>query len=224
MGVIDNGSHSFLRTNRLETSVHRAQCTKGYQNVFSPAPHTNGSSVHSQQVGYIETAYERNAHLFAIDIQAHAFKRLFQHLCLEIGSRAQRISLHDGLCVLHHDHSVAVVHIRHGKSPLGQTVEKCLLGVAVVLECLMVIQMVTRKVRKNTSCKLQACNTMLGYCMRTDFHESVFASFVRHTPQQTVQRNRVGRGMLCRDSLIIYIIANRRTKSALITEHPEHII
>ena len=88
----------------------------------------------------------------------------------------------------------------------------------------MVVQMITCQVRKDTAGKLQSADSFLRDGVRTYFHESIFAAFVCHTSQKTVQRNRVRSSVFGRDGFIVYIIAYRRDKPHFVTEIPECII
>src|SRR3712207_8406865 len=81
--------------------------------------------------------------------------------CLKVGHAAGGVSLHGGLGVLYHHHAVLVVGIGNGKSALRQAVEKCFLGVTVVLKRLVIIQMVTCEVREKTAGKGQSADAFL---------------------------------------------------------------
>ena len=84
--------------------------------------------------------------------------------------------------------------------------------------------MVARDVGKDASGKPKPSDTLLGNGVRADFHKGIFASFVRHSSQQTVQRNRVGSGMVGRYGFVVDVIAYGREQAHLIAEPAEHII
>ena len=53
----------------------------------------------------------------------------------------------------------------------------------VILDCLMIIQVITRQIGKDTSCELQSADTLLCDRVRTDLHKGILASFIRHFSQ-----------------------------------------
>ncbi|EJX06791.1 hypothetical protein EVA_05099 [gut metagenome] len=60
--------------------------------------------------------------------------------------------------------------------------------------------------------------------MRATFHESIGTAPVRHHAQQPIEFDGIGRGMFCRELLAVNIIANRRAKSALVTQATKKLV
>ncbi len=131
----------------------------------------------------------------------------FQQASLEIGSPLCGVGLDGSLTVLHHDTAVLVIGIDDGKSRLRQTVEKHLLGIAIVFECFMVIHVVASQVGEDAPSKLQTSYTLLMDGMTGTFHECIFASGFNHTRQQCIQFDGVGGGMAGCHGFIFDIIA-----------------
>ena len=122
----------------------------------------DGCTVNGEQVAHVELTDKLYANFSAVYLQIHAAEVALQDSCLEVCHGAGRVGLHGSLGVLHHDHAVLVVRIGDGEGSLRQTVEECLLGIAVVLECLVIVQMVTRQVGEQTTGKLQTADTLLS--------------------------------------------------------------
>ena len=88
----------------------------------------------------------------------------------------------------------------------------------------MIIQMIACDIGKDTSRESQSADTLLRYRVRAYLHEGIFTTLVRHSAKQSVQRDRVGGSMICRNCFIVYIITYSREQSRFIAELAEHII
>ena len=159
-----------------------------------------------------------------VDLQVHAAEVALQNLRLEVCHRASRVGLHGSLGVLYHDHAVLVVGVGDGEGCLRKSVEERLLGIAIVLEGLVIIQVVTGEVGKQASCEVETTDALLCDGVRRALHESILATSLYHSAQQLVQLDRVWSGVVGRDSLVFYIVAYGGQESTLMTELAEHII
>ena len=101
----------------------------------------------------------------SIDIKIHTFEMTFYDLCLEVSHLTSRVGLYLRLSVLNHHHAIFVVGIGDSKGCLWQHIEECFLGIAIVLECLMVVEVVASKVGEYTASELQTTDTLLSYRM-----------------------------------------------------------
>ena len=119
----------------------------------------------------------------------------FQYSRPEVSHGACAVCLHRCLGVLHHHHAVLVVCVGYGESPFRQVVEEEFLCVAVVLERLVVVQMVSCEVGEYTTLEPQSSDAALYDGMARAFHEGVFASCLDHLCQQAVEFNGVWRGV-----------------------------
>ena len=144
-----------------------------------------------------------------VNIQIHTFEVTFQQTSLEISHRPGGVGLDSCLRVLHHHHSVFVVGIDNRKSCFGQLIEEGFLRVAVVLEGLVIIQVVTGKVCENTARKRQSANTLLVDCMTGALHERIVTAGIHHPCQKLVQFDGIGCCMVCRYSFSVDIVAYR---------------
>ena len=162
MGIVHNGRKSLWRADGLQSSGHAVQRTHHHQHILGLLAKHNGSAIDSQQIADVELANELHAYLAAVDFQVHALEVALYQPRTEIGHRTGGIGLHRRFCVLHHEHSVLIVGIGDGEAAFGQHVEELLLGVAIVLHRLVVVQMVTRQVGEDTAGKLQSTDALLG--------------------------------------------------------------
>ena len=72
-----------------------------------------------------------------------------------------RVSLDSSLGVLGHYEAVLVINIGDSKGLFIQAVKESFLGIAVVLESLMIIQMISCKIGEDASGKGQTANSFL---------------------------------------------------------------
>ena len=184
------------------------QCAEHDKDVFRFLTEHNSCAVNGKQIAEIELSYELNTYFTAVYLKIHALEMTLQQTSFEVGHCACGIGLHRGFGILHHHHSVLVVGVGYGESRLGQTVEESLLGVAVVLESLMIIEMVACKVCEYTSGEMQSADTFLCYGVRAALHERIFTSGLNHACQQSIELYRVGRGMVGRYLLVYDIVAD----------------
>ena len=159
-----------------------------------------------------------------VEIEQHTFKMRLQYTTLEITQTAQRVSIYMRTGVLCHHQSVLIVQISQTEGILRHVVEELLLGLQVVLHRFMIVQMVARQVSENTSGKTQATDSLLGDGMRTDLHKGILATGIRHLPQESVQRNGIGRRMIGRHRFVVNVVAYGRDETYLIAEVTEYII
>ena len=70
--------------------------------------------------------------------------------------------------------------IGDGKGAFGEHVEKCFLGITVVLESAVIVKVVACQVGEYASREVQTSDTVLVDGMAAAFHEYVFASCFYH--------------------------------------------
>ena len=99
--------------------------------------------------------------LLSFDEERHAFERLLNNLGRIVGDGANTVVATTGMRVLQHHFAVAVVEVGEGKGLLLQSVEERLLGVKVVLEGLVVVQMVARQVGKDATIEVEPADALL---------------------------------------------------------------
>ena len=224
MGIVDDGRKSLRRADGVETSIDTLQCAHGYEYVFGLLAEHDGSAIDAKQVRDVETPNELHADLATVDLKIHTLEVALDDACTEVCQRPHAVGLH--LCpgVLHHILTVLVVSIGNGESLLAKSVEEHLLGVAVVLHRLMIVQVVARKVRKQSAHKPQSADAVLRDGVARALHEGILAACLHHACQQGIQLDGVGRGVRRRDGLVLDVVAHRRQEAALIAQLAEHII
>ena len=195
-----------------------------YEYIFWLFSQHNGCAIYGKQVAYVEFANKLHPNFSAIYLKIHTSEMAFQNSCLEVCHASGRVGFDSCLAVLYHNHAVLVVSICNGESCLWKTVEECFLGITVVLECLVIVEMVTGQVGKDTACEIQTADTLLCNSMRRTFHECIFASCLYHFPKKFIQFYRVRCGVVCWYCLVFNIVAYCRKKTAFMTELSEHII
>ena len=88
-----------------------------------------------------------------VEVEQHPFKMRFQYFALEVAEATQGISIYFGTCVLSHNEPVLVIQISQTESTFRHIIEKLLLSLEVVLHSLVVVQVVTCQVGKDSPCK-----------------------------------------------------------------------
>ncbi len=209
MCIIHDSCNAFLGTDWFQTTTDTFQCTHYQEDVLGFLAKHNSSTIYGKQVADIELSDELHSHLMAVDVEIHALKMTLYDLRLEVGKCSCRICFYGSLCVLHHDHSVLVIGIGYGESRLRQTIEERLLGIAIVLECLVIVEMVTREVGKQASSEFKSADTLLCYGMTRALHEGILTSCLHHPGKQAVKLYRIRSGMVGWYCLVLDIIANR---------------
>ena len=200
------------------------QCAEHQQHVLRFLSEHHRRAVNGEQVAQVELPDELHSHFPAVYLEIHTLEMTLQQPAFEVCHGARGVCLHHSLGVLHHHHSVLVVGVGYGESRLGQSVEERLLGIAVVLKRLVVVQMVAREVGEHSSCEVQTAYALLRDGMRAAFHERILTSCLHHACQQGVEFYRVGRGVVGWNLLVHNIVAHRREQSALVAQLCEHII
>ena len=97
----------------------------------------------------------------------------FQNACPEVGHGLDGVGLHGGFRVLNHEVAVLVIGVDDGECSFGKRVEKCLLGVTVVLESAMVVEMVACEVGEDATCEGQTSDAVLVDGVAAAFHEHI---------------------------------------------------
>ena len=209
---------------RLQSSAYALQRTHDNQNVLGFLTQHHGCTIYGEQVAYVELTDKLHANLLAIDLEIHALEVTFDDLGPKVSHRTGGVGLNLCLTVLYHHSSVLVVGIGNGEGVLVESVEESLLGIAVVLEGTMIIQMVASQVGKQATLKPQSADTLLSDGVTRALHKGIFTSCLHHLSQQSVQLYGVGCGMIGRNGLALNIVAYGREQTALMTELAEHII
>ena len=145
----------------------------------------------------------------SVDVEIHTLEVALDDSTSEVSHRASRVGLDSCLRVLYHEQSVFVVGIRDSEGIFVQTVEEDFLGIAVILNSLMIVEMVACQVGEKSSGELQTTNAFLGNGVTRAFHEGIFTAGIHHLCQQLIQFNGVRGGMVGGDGLIFYIVAYR---------------
>ena len=116
-------------------------------------------------------------------MELHTREIMLAHFYGEIGHLLHRVGVSHGFGILQHHHPVFVVLVGHGNRRTRQAIKKLFLGLDIVVERLMVIQMVVGDIRKYPGLKWNPCNALLIDGMRTDFHEAMTAVGIGHLSQ-----------------------------------------
>ena len=72
----------------------------------------------------------------------------------------ERVCLDLRLAVLHHNHSVTVIRIDDGESICRQSIEETFLGITIVLERSMIVEMVASQVGEDASTEVETSYTL----------------------------------------------------------------
>ena len=107
---------------------------------------------------------------------------------------------------------------------LGQGIEEGLLGVAVVLEGLVIVHVVACQIGEDASGKRQPGDALLCHAVAAHLHECILAALVGHLSQQAVECDGVGRGHLRRHGFSVDIVADGAAQSALVAQSAKHVV
>ena len=148
----------------------------------------------------------------------------FQNLCTEVCHAFDGVGLDGSLGVLDHEHAVLVIGVGKCKGVFRQSVEEHLLGIPVVLEGLVVVEMVACEVGENTSHERQAADAPLMDGMAGTLHEGILAACRSHSGKEIVQLDGVRRGVVGRYFLVVDVVADGGKQTRFVSELAEHII
>ena len=165
MGIVNNSGKSLWGAYRFQSSAYTLQCAHHQQYILCTLAEHASCTIYCKQVADIEFADELYTNFMSVDIKIHTFEMTFYDLCLEVSHLASRVGLYLRLGVLNHHHAILIVGVGYSKGCFWQHVKECLLGIAIVLECLVVVEVVASKVGENTTSKLQTADTLLSYRM-----------------------------------------------------------
>ena len=195
MGVIHNGGGTVLAVEELEAAGGALQHTHLHQHLILIGAQQHRRAIDGQQVVGVETAAELEEDLTAVDAHLQAPERVVEHLPLEGGGGQQTVSGDAGLAVLHHHHSILVVHIGEGKRRLGQFVEEGLLGIDIVFERLVEVKVVVGDVAEDGAREVESRDAVLADGVGTHLHKAVFTAGIDHPCQQAVELHGIGGGV-----------------------------
>ena len=224
MRVVDDSRRAVRRADLLEAAAHGVQHAQHAQHLAPVESQQHRRTVDRQQVVGVEPPQQPHPQLLPVDAQEHAVEVHLDDLAAEIGHRAQRIGAHRRRGVLHHHASVPVVGVRQSESPLGQPVEKELLGPDVLGEGLVVVEVVVRDVRKDAAREIEAPRAFLHDGVRRTLHETVCAPGVGHFTHHSVQADRIGRGVGGFDLAAVDLVDHRRDQPGLVAHGPHQIV
>src|SRR5690606_683699 len=78
--------------------------------------------------------------------------------------------------ILQHDLSVLIIDIGEGECKSVQVIKKLFLCFDIITKCLVEIQVIVCNICKYSTCKIQACYTLLDNGVRTYLHKTVITS------------------------------------------------
>ena len=116
-------------------------------------------------------------------MQLHTREIMLAHFYGEISHLLHRIGVSHRFCILQHHHAVLVVFVCHRNRSARQTIKKLFLGLDIVVERFVIIQMVVGDIRKNPRRKWYPGNSSLIHRVRADFHKTMTAIGIGHLGQ-----------------------------------------
>jgi len=100
-----------------------------------------------------------------------------------------------GLTVLKHYVSILIIPVHKRKCISRKLVEEPFFHREVILEILMIIEVITGKIGKDSSIKLKPFYALLVNGVGGNFHETVLTSVIDHFSQVCIDLQWIGRGM-----------------------------
>ena len=160
----------------------------------------------------------------SVNFEIHSSEVHLDDAGAEVSHLPNGVGLHGSLSVLYHNHAVLVIGIGDGESRLGQSVEESLLGIAIVLEGLVIIEVIASEVGEDSTREFQSADTFLSDGVAGAFHEGILASSLYHLAQKHVQFDGIRRGVVSGNCFAVDIVDDSREQTALISHLAEHII
>ena len=224
MGVVDDGRVAPRRAERLEAAGYVVELAQDSEYLQRFVTQHARCAVDRKQIGDIELAHELDAHLVAVDVQQHSLERHLQDARPVVGHAAGGVGADGGGGVLHHVEPVFVVGVGDGEGLARQHVKEGLLGVAIVLECLVIVEVVAGQIGEDAARKGESAYSLLRYAVAAALHKGVLAALLHHARQQRVERHGVGRCLVGGHGLVIDIVAYRGAEAALEAHLAKHIV
>ena len=160
-------------------------------------------------------------HFIAVYLQHQTSQAIFDDLSFEIGRGLERISHFFGAGVLQHYHPVFIVGIDKRNCLSGEPIKKCFFHAQIFSEGMVVVEVVVGDVCKTSCGKMQTADATLINGMRTYFHEAILTARTHHFAKQSIECNRVWRGMGCSNCLRTNLIDNRGKQTTIKTQLSE---
>ena len=183
MGVVDDGGESLRRPDRLQASADAAQRAHGHEHGLRVFAQQYRRGIDREEVAHVEASDKLHADLLAVDLEVHSLEVALQDARPVVGHALDGVGLDARLAVLHHEESVLVVSVGDGEGRLRQHVEKHLLGVAVVFERLVIVQVVSREVGEESARKVESADSVLMDGVGGALHEAIRTSCADHARQ-----------------------------------------
>ena len=163
--IVNDSRHALGRAYRLQSSGYALQHREDEEHLILSLAEHACRAVDSEEIRDIELSDELHSDLTVVNLEQHALEVAFYDACLIVGHGPCAVCADSGAGVLHHDHSVLVVGVGDGECSLGEIVEEQFLGVAVVLECLVIVKMVTCEIGEYAAREDQSAYALLVYGM-----------------------------------------------------------
>ena len=186
MGIVNDGRIAFRRTDGVKATVDALEGTHDNKDILRLLAQHNSGSIDTEQIGDIELSDKLHAHLTAVNLEVHPLEMTLHDASTEVGHLPYTVGLYRCLRILYHEQTVLVVSIGDDKGILIKAVEERLLGIAIVLHRLMIVQMVAREVREESPGKLQTANALLRDSMAGALHEHILTTSIGHASQQLI--------------------------------------
>ena len=159
-----------------------------------------------------------------IHLEVHTLKVTLYDMRSEVSHRTCGVCLYHSLGILYHVHTILVIGIGYGKGILWQVIEELLLGIAIVFYRLVIVQVVTSEIGKQTTSKLQSSYAFLCYSMTGALHKGILTASLNHLGKKHVEFDGVRGSMVGRICLTIDIVAYGGQQSTLMSHLAKHII
>ena len=173
---------SMLNDELFAESVVRSYTRKGYGAARIRQELTR-RGIDREEVAHVEASDKLHADLLAVDLEVHSLEVALQDARPVVGHALDGVGLDARLAVLHHEESVLVVSVGDGEGRLRQHVEEHLLGVAVVFERLVIVQVVSREVGEESARKVESADSVLMDGVGGALHEAIRTSCADHARQ-----------------------------------------
>ena len=224
VGVVHDSSQSPFGAEGLETARNGIEAAHVDKHLFGIEAGQDRGAIDSGQVVGVETAGEIDLHLMAVEGQQGAVETAFKHTSAEVSVCAQGVCVDFCRCVLDHIKTCLVVGVHECESVRFERVEEHLLGVHVVFDRLVIVEVIACKIGEHTAGEMQAGYTVLGCGMARNLHKGVVTTLGHHDGQQTIEGQRLGGGVGRRFGTVADIVADGREQTGLVAFETSHLI
>ncbi len=192
MRVVDHAEHA-AAADRLEAARHAGRLRERVEHLVLREAQRDADGVGGGQVERVEPAQHLVPPLVAVDAEPQPVERVVEHLDAHVGGRGRAERDDVGGRVGRHRRRGGVVGVDDGDGRRVQAVEQPLLGVVVLGERLVVVEVVLGQVGKDGDVEREPADAVEREPVARHLHRGRRAAALDAGAQEALERRRLGR-------------------------------